>query len=216
VPEVEAASVSPPGFAGQPPGTRPDIRGLRVLGTVSGRYLVADGASGLVLIDQRAAHERILFERLLAAARARQQPNQPLLLPVTVEFSPADASLLRQNEEHFVRLGFGIEPFGGDTFLVTAVPVHFPQENVAGILRDTLDDLREGGAAGLRPDEVTVAAAACRHAIGAEAPLTPEEVERLLADLSQAEMPYTSPAGRPVLVNIPHSEIHRRFGRRTG
>jgi DNA mismatch repair protein MutL len=192
---------------------RPEIRGLRVIGVLDSQYLVAEGTSGLVLVDQHAAHERILFEQLLSAARKQVGARQALLLPITVELLPAESALMRQHAADFDQLGFTVEPFGGDTFLVTAIPACFPQENVAGILRDTLEELRTGGVAGRRPNEVAVAQAACRHAVRSADALTGEEIERLLSDLAQAEMPYTCPHGRPVMVNIPHSEIRKRFGR---
>ena len=209
------AELPSPDTAAPGGGIRAAIKSLRVIGMLQSRYLVAQGQSGLVLVDQRAAHERILFERLLAAARSRQGVSQPLLIPVTAEVPPADAELLRRHGEEFARLGFEIEPFGGGTFVVTAIPAHFPQENVAGILRDILDDLREGMAGAIaRPDEVALAQAASRHALSPNVTLTPEEVEQLLDDLAHCELPYTCPQGRPVMVNIPYSEIEKRFGRR--
>lgn len=211
-----AAAQSAAGRGASPSAaTREEIRELRVLGVYNSLYLVAEGASGLVLVDQHAAHERILFERLLAAARSRDGTSQPLLLPVTVELSPADAQLLSTNHERFGALGFSFEPFGGNTFLVTGVPAHFPQENIAGMLRDILDDIREGTGAMPRPDEVRIAQAACKHAVRSEDPLTPQEIRRLLNDLAELEMPYTCPHGRPVMINIPEVEVQKRFGRRT-
>jgi DNA mismatch repair protein MutL len=207
--------------AGSPSGTSPstatrsEIRNLRILGTLSTLYLVAESDRGLVLIDQHAAHERILFEKLLRAMRAREPERQPLLLPVTVEFAPPDAALLRRSLEHFQHLGFGLDEFGGNTFIATAVPVRFPRENLAGFLHDVLEELRQGGPnPASRPDEVQIAQAACKHAVKAEDPLKPEEIAQLLTDLAAVEMPYTCPHGRPVMITIPHAEIERRFGRR--
>jgi len=195
--------------------TRPEIAALRVIGAFGNLYLVAEGSKGLVLIDQHAAHERILFERLLAAARSGDGPQQPLLLPVTIEMGPADAALLASRRDEFERLGFGLEPFGGNTVLVTAVPPGFPHENLAGMLRDILDDLRVGAGGVRRIDEVRIAQAACKHAVRAEDPLAENEVDRLLDDLARTEMPYTCPHGRPVMINIPFTELEKRFGRRT-
>ncbi|MCF7853417.1 MAG: DNA mismatch repair endonuclease MutL [Candidatus Pacebacteria bacterium] len=194
--------------------TREEIRHLRVLGVFRELYLIAEGPSGLVLVDQHAAHERILFERLLASARSQDGTSQSLLLPVTVELAPADSALLNRNQDHFTRLGFAIEPFGGDTFLITGVPGHFPQENVAGMLRDILDDMRESPGNVSRPDDIRVAQAACKHAVRSEDPLSKREIDQLLRDLAEAEMPYTCPHGRPVMINIPVLELEKRFGRR--
>ncbi len=194
--------------------TRAEIRSLRVLGVLSTLYLVAEGAGGLVVVDQHAAHERILFERLLRMAESNAPESQPLLMPSSVELSPADAALLRRNLEHFNRLGFGLDTFGGNAFLVTAVPVRFPHENLAGLLRDILDDLRQAAAGTPRPDEVRIAQAACKHAVKENDPLDSTEIAKLLADLAECEMPYTCPHGRPTMITVPHGEIERRFGRR--
>ncbi|MFA4943585.1 MAG: DNA mismatch repair endonuclease MutL [Lentisphaeria bacterium] len=194
--------------------TRAEIRALRILGTLNNLYLVAEGAAGLVLIDQHAAHERILFEKLLRAAESAQAEGQPLLIPVHLDLAPADAALLRHHLEHFHKLGFGLDAFGGNSFLVTAVPAGFPGENLGGLLRDILDDLRQAAASTPRPDELRIAQAACKHAVKAEDPLRPLEVNQLLHDLAAAEMPYTCPHGRPVMITIPHPELERRFGRR--
>ncbi|OGV61719.1 MAG: hypothetical protein A3K19_25930 [Lentisphaerae bacterium RIFOXYB12_FULL_65_16] len=193
--------------------TREEIRGLRVLGTLNQLYVVAEGSSGLVLIDQHAAHERILFERILRAAREADGQQQPLLLAVTVDLGPEDAAFLSRHIEHFQRLGFGLEPFGGNTFLVTGVPVHFPSVNVGGLLRDILDELRRSPTGAPRPDEVRIAQSACKHAVKNERTLADKELRQLLDELARAEMPYTCPHGRPVMINLPHAEIERRFGR---
>jgi DNA mismatch repair protein MutL len=208
-PAVRGGSGTSPSSA-----TRAEIRSLRVLGVLSTLYLVAEGAGGLVIIDQHAAHERILFEKLLRQAEAQAPEAQPLLMPVSVDLAPADAALLRRNLDHFNRLGFGLDTFGGNAFLVTAVPVRFPRENLAGLLREILDDLRQSAAGTPRPDEVRIAQAACKHAVKENDQLSPAEIAKLLADLAECEMPYTCPHGRPTMITVPHGEIERRFGRR--
>ena len=223
VPLAESAAPAAPGPAAESgaggvspsSATRAEIRALRVLGCFRQLYLVAEGPHGLVLLDQHAAHERILFERLLRRAAGEPVPSQPLLFQVTVDLAPADAALLRQALDHFTQLGFGIEPFGGNTMLVTAVPAGFPRENIGGLLRDILDDLRQHpGGAPARPDLARLAQAACKSAVKAEDPLTAAEIARLLEDLAAAEMPYTCPHGRPVMITLPPAELERRFGRR--
>jgi DNA mismatch repair protein MutL len=218
-PSGQAAPVPPPVSAvpEMPPpavSSEEEIRSLEIQGTLAGRYLIALGQRGLVLVDQRAAHERVLFERLLAVAKERDGKSQPLLLPVTVELSPADAVLLKKNLAHFQCFGFGVEEFGGQTFLVTAVPPHFPQDNLAGLLRNVLDDVRQSPGMTRRGDEVQVARAACRCAVSADSVLAPVEQRQLLNDLAGTEMPYTCPRGRPVMINISLAELEKRFGRR--
>ena len=147
-------------------------------------------------------------------AEAKSPEAQPLLMPVSVELSPADAALLRRNLDHFNPLGFGLDNFGGNAFIVTAVPVRFPRENLGGLLRDILDDLRQSAAGAPRPDEVRIAQAACKHAVKEHDRLSPLEITQLLTDLALCEMPYTCPHGRPTMITVPHGEIERRFGRR--
>ena len=212
---AEPKSTSGGGGTSPSSASREEIRQLRILGTCRDLYLVAEGSSGLVLVDQHAAHERILFEQLLAAAAEKTADRQPLLMPITVDLAPADAALLHRSLDHFIRLGFSLEVFGGNTYLVTAVPTRFPQENIAGLLRDILDELRQSPGGATRPDEVQIAQAACKHAVKAEDPLTPVEIARLLKDLAETRMPYTCPHGRPVMITIPSSELEKRFGRRS-
>lgn len=211
VPSAPPPPVPAPGLA----GARDEIAGLRVLGSLRKTYLVAEGARGLVLIDQRAAHKRILFERLLRNVRDNCQPCQQLLLPATVELGLQDSRLLQRQLGTFRELGFGIEPFGGDTFLVTAVPASLPDRDVGGLLREILDDLREGGGPD-RPEQVRVAQAACRHAVPERSELSREEIGRLLTDLAAADLPYTCPDGKPVIVNLPFRDLEKRFGKRLG
>jgi DNA mismatch repair protein MutL len=193
-----------------------EIGSLHVLGVFRKRYLVAEGSHGLVLIDQRAAHQRILFEKLLSSSRDRRPAQQQLLLPATIDLGAEDAKLLQRELEQFQRIGFGIEHFGGNTFLIVAVPAQFPREDVSGMLRDILDELREGTGSAPRPDDIRIARAACTHAVRASDTLSHEEIRSLLRDLSATDMPYTCPNGRPVMVNLPVAEIDKRFGRGRG
>ncbi len=209
---------APPPFP-PPPGFSPreEIGALRIIGTLKGRFLVAEGHSGMVLIDQQAAHRRILFEQMLATAREAKTARQQLLIPVTVDLGPEDAKALLANLAHFNRLGFGIEPFGGNTFLLVGIPARFPDENIGGLLREILDDLRRGTGGTVRPDDIRVARAACRHAVRRADSLSEEECAQLLRDLAAAEMPYTCPNGHPVMVNLPLADLEKRFGiRRQG
>jgi len=210
----EPCPLPPEGGQGTSPSvaTRGEITALDILGRLGDHYLVAQGSNGLVLVDQHAAHERVLFEQLLATARGKPGLQQQLLLPVTIDLPPDDAGLLRTHLERFQTLGFCLEPFGGNTFLITAVPSRFPEENVTGLVRDILDDIREGGAPSSKASDIRIAQAACRHAVKVNDSLN-EEIGQLLGDLARAEMPYTCPHGRPVMINITFAELQKRFGR---
>ncbi len=192
-----------------------EIKNLNILGTLSNLYLLAEGSAGLVLIDQHAAHERVVFEKLLAAVRSGAASQQSLLMPETVELTPADAALLKQYMDTFQQLGFAIEEFGGCTYLVTAVPPQFTPADLQQTVPYMLDELRENPGGARPSDDVRVAQAACRHAVKAEDALHARELDRLMKDLANTELPFTCPHGRPVMINIPHQEIEKRFGRRT-
>jgi len=111
------------------------------------------------------------------------------------------------------RLGFAIEEISGNSFLVSAVPTLFPNENLHGMLREILDELAEESAKRKRGDERRVARIACRAAAGARGDFSDEEVQVLMADLLKTQMPYTCPAGRPTMISISNRELERRFGR---
>ncbi len=194
--------------------TQNEIIGLRILGTLGRAYVLAESRDGLVLIDQHAAHERVMFERFLRQARETDGASQQLLIPVTMEVSAADARVLRKYNDELSKLGFEIENFGGNTFIVAAIPPHFPQENIVGILRDILDDLEEGTLGRRRPDEHQLATAACKAAVKAHDDLSRLEIDTLLEQLVKTEMPYTCPHGRPTMIKISYQELEKRFGRR--
>lgn len=190
-----------------------ELANLQVLGQLADQYLLAEGANGLVLIDQRAAHERILFEQLLAQSRDGESHRQGLLMPVTIDLGPADAEVLKQNLPHFQELGFDVEPFGNNTFIINAVPPHFPQENVRRLVRQILDDLEQSPSGRKRLDQRWIAASATQAAVQARR-LEVKEVSQLLQRLARTELPYVCPRGRPTMINLSYQELEKRFGRR--
>ena len=125
---------------------REDIKRLRIIGAVANLYLLAEGPQGLILIDQHAAHERVLFEKFLQQARDNDGTGQGLLMPVTMDVSATDADVVRNHVKNLQALGFDIEEFGGNSFIIAAVPAHFPQHDPAGLLRNIIDDLRGSAA----------------------------------------------------------------------
>ena len=190
------------------------ISHLRVIGTISELFLVAEGRDGMVLVDQHAAHERVLFEKVLKEMKNKDGIKQGLLIPVTIDFSNADTDILKKNLQHLAKLGFEIEHFGGNTFIVNAMPAHFPQENITGMLLDILDDLRDSPFGSKRVDEAKIAQIACKAAVKARDHLKDTEISKLLAELAATELPYTCPHGRPTMINISFKELEKRFGRR--
>ncbi|NLF62254.1 MAG: DNA mismatch repair endonuclease MutL [Lentisphaerae bacterium] len=186
------------------------LNALRLCGHLGQRHILAESPNGLVVIDLRAAQQRIVFERLLKALNSHRVQTQPLLLPVTLNLTIDEARFLRARLDNFADLGFILEPFGGNSFLVTAVPASFPNSDVGKAMRDILDDLRRSIVSS-RQNTIHVAQAASRHAIQARDRLTNQEIQALIHDLAATAMPYACPNGKPTMVNITYAELEKRF-----
>jgi DNA mismatch repair protein MutL len=190
--------------------------GLHVVGCVGNLYLVAESPDGMVLIDQHAAHERVLFEQMLKRMALQDPASQQLLFPVTLEFLPREADFVRAQVEPLQRAGVGIAPFGASAFLIDALPAMVKPRDVAGFIRNILTDLQqEGGETrkSRRVSEEVVAKTVCRHAVKANDVLRPAEWDQLLHDLLACELPYTCPHGRPTMIELSFTELEKKFGR---
>jgi DNA mismatch repair protein MutL len=188
---------------------------LRLLGIIGRLYAVLESDRGLVLLDQHAAHERILFERMLQQLEHGAAPCQRLLLPETVELSPRDASFLHEQLSTLNRLGVSLREFGERTFLLDGLPPFVRVRGAREFVLELVDELRAVGqdVNALRLGEHTVAKTVCRHAVKANDPLATPELEKLVADLRHCTMPYTCPHGRPTLIELNWRELERKFGR---
>lgn len=179
-------------------------------------YVLLESDRGLVLLDQHAAHERILYEQMLA--RLEQQdtaPSQALLLPETIELSPRDAAFLRPLLPLLTRLGVGLSEFGERTFLLDALPPFVKAPDARKFAVELVDELKAAGD-GVNPmrlGELVVAKTVCRHAVKANDPLAGRELEHLVEDLRRCQMPYTCPHGRPTLIEMSWRELEKKFGR---
>lgn len=186
----------------------------RVMGQVGGIYVALETEAGLVLMDPRAAHERVLYECLRSRVAMQRSSSQPLLLPETLQLTPRDAELLRQHLNTFHDMGFGVSPFDGDHFIVDAVPSLFEGASGTKLIQDVLSDV---ASLGRKPKHTALDShlleAACHAAVGLRKQLTLEEIEKIVVDLAQCEIPYTSPRGRPTLILMSLGELHRKFGR---
>ena len=188
---------------------------LRLVGVIGRLYVVLESDRGLVLMDQHAAHERILYEQMLRRLEHGDAPSQRLLLPETVELPLRDGQFLREHLPVLGRLGVGLSEFGDRTFLLDALP---PFVKVADSRRFVLELIDELVAAGrevnsFRLGEQTVAKTVCRHAVKANDPLAGPELDNLLNDLRNCAMPYTCPHGRPTLIEMNYRELEKKFGR---
>ena len=202
-----AAAVSAAPDSGKFPGADK----LQILGLLEDSYIVGSIPGGLVLIDQHAAHERVLFEQILK--RRDVSLSQRLLLPITLELSRAETAFVEKNAECFAKLGFEIEPFGQNTVKLNGIPPALPQDNAGGIFRDLLAGITDSGIAG-RAEINQIARAACKAAVKAHDRLSLQEAEALIRAMADCEQPFSCPHGRPTVLNISLNEIERRFGRK--
>ncbi|MFZ9875053.1 MAG: DNA mismatch repair endonuclease MutL, partial [Candidatus Methylacidiphilales bacterium] len=190
--------------------------GWRFLGVVDHLYLVAEKDGGVVLVDQHAAHERILFEQLLRQVAQEEVNGQRLLYPVTLEFPPVQAAFLKARTEELGKVGLGISAMGGNSFLVDALPPRIRTLAVEEFVRGVVADLEKGGTTSKkdrRLSEEVIAKTVCRHAVKANDRLNDAEAVRLLADLLACELPYTCPHGRPTMILWSKAELEKKFGR---
>jgi DNA mismatch repair protein MutL len=189
---------------------------LRMVGVIGKLYVVLESDRGLVLLDQHAAHERILFEQMMTRIESNAAaPSQKLLLPETIELPPRDAQFLREQLSVLVKLGVGLNEFGERTFLLDALPPFVKVPDSRRFVFDLVDELRAAGREVnlARLGEHTVAKTVCRHAVKANDPLGGAELENLVEDLRRCAMPYTCPHGRPTLIEMNYRELEKKFGR---
>jgi DNA mismatch repair protein MutL len=191
-------------------------RHLRIIGVVGRLYVLLESERGLVLLDQHAAHERILFEQMIQRLEAGQQAaSQRLLLPETVELSVRDAEFVRSNLETLTRMGIGLSEFGDRTFLLDALPPLVKSNHPKRFTLDLIDALKAAGSGVnlMRLGEDVIAKTVCRHAVKANDPLSGRELDQLLVDLKKCSMPYTCPHGRPTMIEMGWRDLEKRFGR---
>ena len=189
---------------------------LKVVGVVGRLYVVLESDRGLVLMDQHAAHERILFEQMLRRLEeSGPAPSQRLLLPETVELTARDAQFLREQLPTLMRLGVGLAEFGERTFLLDALPPYIKVSNPRRFMLELVDELKAAGQSvnALRLGEHVIAKTVCRHSVKANDLLAGPDLENLIADLRHCAMPYTCPHGRPTLIEMNFRELEKKFGR---
>ncbi len=188
---------------------------LRVVGQVGQTYIVAEGPQGMYLIDQHAAHERILYEEMMAEHEEQAVTSQTLLEPLHLDLDPALAGQLGEHLPFLNQVGFSVEPFGGSSYLVRAVPSILVVPDIRTALVDILELLRQGDDPLAAQAEVHLIAAVCkRAAIKAGQTLTGEEMQKLVRQLEQCESPRTCPHGRPTVLHFSVEQLEKEFGRR--
>jgi DNA mismatch repair protein MutL len=185
---------------------------LRVLGQLSNTYIIAEGPDGLYLIDQHAAHERILYDRILTQRARKHVEVQGLLQPVSIEFSPREEETLRANGRSLAEFGFTIEPFGNRSYLIRSVPALMAGADIIEMVTSLLDGL--AGKATRGPWEERIAESlACHVAVRAGQQLSGDEMKGLIKQLEETKQPRTCPHGRPTMIHLNSHQLEKEFGR---
>jgi DNA mismatch repair protein MutL len=178
-------------------------------------YIVFEGADSFVIVDQHSAHERVLFEEVMAQLRSGGAASQRLLLPETTELTDEELEALEAHRETIELIGFQVEPFGGRSVVIHAVPAPHPRFDALACFRELVADLARGRFGGWANRLARCGATyACRAAVKAGMPLGEEEMRRLLFRLFETRLPPHDVHGRSTIVQLPREELERRFGRR--
>ena len=195
----------------QKPNTDP-LEDLRIIGQISKMYILAEKGEDLVIIDQHAAHERILYEQVLKIKKSRVQE---LITPVTIDLTPKEKVLMEEYIPYLEEYGFGISEFGDNTYVVTFVPEVFGRLENPEVIHDVVSDLLASGK--VKKDtgisEKVCKTLACRAAIKGGAACSPRQMEELVEQLKKAENPYSCPHGRPTVITFTKGELDRMFAR---
>ena len=191
--------------------------GLRPIGQLFRSYILAQGPDGLFVIDQHAAHERITFERLKKGLAQGGLSGQGLLTPETLELSPTQAVAMEKLQPALARFGFELSPFGGDTYVLRAVPGVLAGYDGARVVLDIIEQAAAdigGGKEGLENlEDALLSSLACHASVKASDYMTLPEMDRLLRDLLNCEVPTNCPHGRPLIFSISRRDIEKRFHR---
>ncbi len=199
-----------------PEGKEAPASEFRVLGVLGKLYVLMENKEGLVLVDQHAAHERILFERLRRETETAGVPCQRLLIPIVLRLPPKDYDWLLLNAPSLQKMGFSVEAFGELTLKIDGIPQFLRMEDPANTIRQLVDELRSltSNTSRLRLGEDVIAKTVCRYAVKANDYLHSAEIGQLVKDLLACELPYCCPHGRPTMIQIGYSELEKKFGRK--
>jgi DNA mismatch repair protein MutL len=214
--EIDTPERGPEIMPEEPAPERTEIRSavpiLRVMGQLSNTYILAEGPDGLYMIDQHAAHERILFEKVLAQRAQKNVDIQGLLEPMTIDLNPRQEEILRNRQELLGEFGLTLEHFGGRSYLLRAVPAVMKGGDLSEAVRSLLDSLA-GGEDRLRREERVAFSIACHGAVRAGDPLTMDEMKALVRQLEATQQPGTCPHGRPTMIHLSARQLEKEFGR---
>jgi DNA mismatch repair protein MutL len=200
----------------EPRDTFPPSKNFQIIGVLNKLYVLMENADGLVLVDQHAAHERILFEELRRRMEEQGVPSQRLLIPQTFDLPPRDAEWIERNLAVLQKMGIGIEGFGPNTFKIDSIPGFLKATDAVPFMQSVIDELKSASnsSSPLRLGEDMIAKTVCRHAVKANDPLRYLELEKLIQDLLECDLPYCCPHGRPTMIQISLAELEKKFGRK--
>ncbi len=191
-----------------------DHRGQSSFWQVHTKYIMVSSEEGIIIVDQHAAHERILYERVIARFDKNENASQQLLFPHTIQLTPGDALLVKQLLPDLEKLGFNLKIFGTTTIIVDGLPMDVKPSNENSILQDIIAAYKEDEQKiKLEPRERLAKSFACKAAIKTGEPLTGSEMQSLLSQLGETKIPTVCPHGRPVSIKFSLSELDKRFGR---
>jgi DNA mismatch repair protein MutL len=186
---------------------------IDIIGQLFGTYILGQKDDDFYLIDQHAAHERIMFEHIKEKYNTRSISVQELMMPVVIELSPAEKALYNENSLIFQNLGFEIEWFGESTLAIRAVPILMGEPCTGEFFSNMLDSLKEPAGSAASPLERIIISMACKNAIKAGDIISPEEIRELIERLMKTSQPYTCPHGRPTIITMSKYELEKKFKR---
>lgn len=186
---------------------------ISIIGQLFGTYILGQKDDVFYLIDQHAAHERIMFEYIKEKYNEKSISVQELMMPIIIELSPAEKVLYVENSLIFQNLGFEIEWFGEGTLAIRAVPILMGEPCTGEFFNNILDSLKESGSSTSSPLESIIISMACKNSIKAGDTITPEEISVLLERLMNTSQPYTCPHGRPTIITMSKYELEKKFKR---
>ena len=195
--------------------TKKAVQEYRIIGQLFDTYWLVEFHEQLYIIDQHAAHERVLYEKTLRGMKEREFTSQYLSPPIILHLSMQEEEALNTHMDIFTKIGFEIEPFGGESYAIRAVPDNLFSIAKKELFTEMLDHLVDGIQSSLTPDMVAekVALMSCKAAVKGNARLSAAEVETLIGELLELENPYHCPHGRPTIIAMTKRELEKKFKR---